>query len=69
MKKYTKVGNLDDKQINIVNKKLNPTLRESEMDSHFCRLQGFTIAFLSRGSTIYPSYPGIDPQTLAIRRL
>ncbi|WAO92261.1 Hypothetical protein NCS54_00976300 [Fusarium falciforme] len=26
MKKYTKVGNLDEKQINIVNRKLNPTL-------------------------------------------
>ncbi|KAF4995334.1 hypothetical protein FDECE_12825 [Fusarium decemcellulare] len=26
MKRYTKVGNLDDKQISIVNKKLNPTL-------------------------------------------
>ncbi|KAF4964434.1 hypothetical protein FSARC_7620 [Fusarium sarcochroum] len=27
MKKYTKVGNLDQKQISIVNKKLNPTLQ------------------------------------------
>lgn len=28
MKNYTKVGNLDESQISIVNKKLNPTLRK-----------------------------------------
>lgn len=28
MKQYTKVGNLDEVQISIVNKKLNPTLRK-----------------------------------------
>lgn len=28
MKQYTKVGNLDEIQISIVNKKLNPTLRK-----------------------------------------
>lgn len=28
MKDYTKVGNLDESQISIVNKKLNPTLRK-----------------------------------------
>ena len=43
MKKYTKVGNLDEKQINIVNRKLNPTLRK-------CR----SISFKSSVCVLYP---------------
>lgn len=31
MRAYTKVGNLDENQISVVNKKLNPTLRKSGM--------------------------------------
>lgn len=33
MKQYTKVGNLDEIQISIVNKKLNPTLRKRDPSS------------------------------------
>lgn len=33
MKQYTKVGNLDELQISIVNKKLNPTLRKRNPES------------------------------------
>lgn len=33
MKQYTKVGNLDEIQISIVNKKLNPTLRKRNPES------------------------------------
>lgn len=39
MKNYTKVGNLDESQISIVNKKLNPTLRKPENQIAFTFLR------------------------------
>lgn len=60
MKDYTKVGNLDESQISVVNKKLNPTLRKHRIQTASKRL------FCSNQcSPICSRYPGVDSQALA----
>lgn len=60
MKDYTKVGNLDESQISIVNKKLNPTLRK-----HRTRTASIRLFCPNQCSPICSRYSRVDSQTLA----